>query len=156
MTMWRRFRGMTSQCANTRHTTQLACDPRRSRFIPRRAGSITAAARIAEPSSRDKEKCMKLIKTSAIALAASALLAGPVLAQGASSNTHIRGGAGVSGPAGTSGGAHVGSGVQTRPGSAGVQSGAKGTVGSGAAGAARGTVNGSAGAAGSAGGGMKR
>jgi hypothetical protein len=131
--------------------------PRRSRLIPGRAGSITAAARITEPSLREvKENCMKLIKTSAIALAASALLAGPVLAQGASSNTHIRGGAGVSGPAGTSGGAHVGSGVQTRPGSAGVQSGAKGTVGSGAAGAARGTVNGSAGAAGSAGGGMKR
>ena len=36
---------------------------------------------------------MKLVNTSAIALAISALLAGPVLAQGASSNTHIRGGA---------------------------------------------------------------
>lgn len=100
---------------------------------------------------------MKLIKTSAIALAASALLAGPVLAQGASSNTQIRGGAGVTAPGGTSGGAHAGSGVQTRPGSAGVHSAAKGTVGSGAAGSAHGTAGGAAGAGGSAtGGGMKR
>jgi hypothetical protein len=36
---------------------------------------------------------MKLVKASAIALAMSAMLAGPVLAQGASSDTHIRGGA---------------------------------------------------------------
>ena len=36
---------------------------------------------------------MKLAKTSAIAFAISALLAGPVLAQGASSDTQIRGGA---------------------------------------------------------------
>ena len=36
---------------------------------------------------------MKLVKTSAIAVAISALLAGPVLAQGASSDTQIRGGA---------------------------------------------------------------
>jgi len=36
---------------------------------------------------------MKLVKTSAIAVAISALLAGPVLAQGASSDTKVRGGA---------------------------------------------------------------
>ncbi len=36
---------------------------------------------------------MKLVKTSAIAVAMSALLSGPVLAQGASSDTPIRGGA---------------------------------------------------------------
>src|SRR5437588_9333874 len=35
---------------------------------------------------------MKLAKTSAIALAISTMLAGPVLAQGASSDTQIRGG----------------------------------------------------------------
>ncbi|MGH6709095.1 MAG: hypothetical protein ACREEK_09010 [Bradyrhizobium sp.] len=35
---------------------------------------------------------MKLVKTSAIALAVSAMLAGPVLAQGASSDTKVRGG----------------------------------------------------------------
>ena len=36
---------------------------------------------------------MKLVKTSAIAVAISALLAGPVLAQGASSDTQVRGSA---------------------------------------------------------------
>jgi hypothetical protein len=36
---------------------------------------------------------MKLVETSAIAVAISALLAGPVLAQGASSDTQVRGGA---------------------------------------------------------------
>ena len=36
---------------------------------------------------------MKLVKTSAIAFAISAMLAGPVLAQGASSDGQIRGGA---------------------------------------------------------------
>ena len=36
---------------------------------------------------------MKLVKTSAIAVAISALLVGPVLAQGASSDTKVRGGA---------------------------------------------------------------
>jgi hypothetical protein len=36
---------------------------------------------------------MKLVKTSAIAVAISALLAGPVLAQGVSSDTQVRGGA---------------------------------------------------------------
>jgi hypothetical protein len=36
---------------------------------------------------------MKVVKTSAIALAVSAMLAGPVLAQGVSSDTKIRGGA---------------------------------------------------------------
>jgi hypothetical protein len=39
------------------------------------------------------EKWMKLVKTSAIAIAMSAVLAGPVLAQGTSSDTQIRGGA---------------------------------------------------------------
>ena len=36
---------------------------------------------------------MKFAKTSAIALAVSAMLAGPVVAQGTSSDTKIRGGA---------------------------------------------------------------
>jgi hypothetical protein len=36
---------------------------------------------------------MKVVKTSAVALAISAMLAGPVLAQGASSDTKARGGA---------------------------------------------------------------
>ena len=46
---------------------------------------------------------MKLVKTSAIAVAISALLAGPVLAQGASSDTQIR--AGAQGETQTQGGA---------------------------------------------------
>src|SRR5713226_1576395 len=50
---------------------------------------------IAEPSiaKQTQEKRMKLVKTSAIAFAMLAVLAGPVLAQGASSDTQIRGGA---------------------------------------------------------------
>jgi hypothetical protein len=36
---------------------------------------------------------MKLVRTSAVVFAVSAILAGPVLAQGASSDTQIRGGA---------------------------------------------------------------
>lgn len=78
---------------------------------------------------------MKLVKTSAIAVAISALLAGPVLAQGASSDTH-RGAKGA------------GQMQQGAPGSmeddtptgqrAGAKTGAKGTVGAGS-GAARST-----------------
>jgi hypothetical protein len=53
------------------------------------------AHRTAEPSiaNQTQENRMKLVKTSAIALAMSAMLAGPVLAQGtsSSSDTHIRG-----------------------------------------------------------------
>jgi hypothetical protein len=49
----------------------------------------------AEPSiaNQTQEKWMKFVRTSAIAFAVSALLAGPVLAQGTSSDTQIRGGA---------------------------------------------------------------
>ena len=48
---------------------------------------------------------MKVVKTSAIALAISAMLAGPVLAQGASSDTKIRGG--VQGKSQMQGGASI-------------------------------------------------
>src|ERR1700704_1871497 len=90
------------------------------------------------------EKWMKLVKTSAIAFAMSAVLAGPVLAQGVSSDTQIRGGA--QGKSNMQGGAS-GSGdeefdAQTAaPGAkAGVnaKAGAKGTVGAGS-GAPKGT-----------------
>jgi hypothetical protein len=77
---------------------------------------------------------MKLVKTSAIVLAMSAMLAGPVLAQGASSDTQIRGGA--QGKGGMQGGVS-GSGDEdfhAQPGApgmnAGAKAGAKGTVGS--------------------------
>src|ERR1700704_1891412 len=101
---------------------------------------------IAVPSIANQtwENWMKLVKTSAIAFAMSAVLAGPVLAQGASSDTQIRGGA--QGKSNMQGGAS-GSGdeefdAQTAaPGAkAGVnaKAGAKGTVGAGS-GAPKGT-----------------
>jgi hypothetical protein len=78
---------------------------------------------------------MKLVKTSAIAVAISALLAGPVLAQGASSDTQIRGGAkattqmqgGASGSMDHDANAPAGSAGQR----AGAKTGMKGTVGAG-------------------------
>jgi hypothetical protein len=79
------------------------------------------------------EKWMKLVKISAIAFAMSAMLAGPVLAQGASSDTQIRGGA--QGRTNMQGGAS-GSGdeeMNVRAGApgekSGAKAGAKGTVG---------------------------
>ncbi|MDB5552591.1 MAG: hypothetical protein JWL86_2575 [Rhizobium sp.] len=88
---------------------------------------------------------MKLVKTSAIAFAVSAMLAGPVLAQGASSDTQIRGGA--QGRTNMQGGASGSSDEETdvRAGAAGEKTGinaktnTKGTVGSGS-GAAKGNA----------------
>jgi hypothetical protein len=92
----------------------------------------------AEPSVANQtwEKWMKLVKTSAIALAMSAMLVGPVLAQGASSDSQIRGGA--QGRSNMQGGAS-GSGDEdfnAQPGAPGGKAGlnvkgAKGTVGAG-------------------------
>ena len=88
---------------------------------------------------------MKLVKISAIAVAMSAMLAGPVLAQGAASDSQIRGGA--QGRSNNMQGGASGSGdeefdAQTAaPGAkAGVnaKAGAKGTVGAGS-GAPKGT-----------------
>jgi hypothetical protein len=83
------------------------------------------------------EKWMKLVKISTIAFAMSAMLAGPVLAQGVPSDTQIRGGAqGRSNmPGGASGSSDEDMGL--RAGAPGEKSGvnakagAKGTVGSG-------------------------
>ena len=79
---------------------------------------------------------MKLVKTSAIALALSAMLAGPVLAQGASSDSKIRGGA--QGKSQMQGGTSISDeelNTQTGAGAggekAGVNAKTKGTVGSG-------------------------
>jgi hypothetical protein len=107
-----------------------------------------------EPSIANQtwENWMKLVKTSAIAFAISALLAGPVLAQGVSSDTQTRGGAqgrsnmqgGVSGSGDEEFDAQTGA-----PGAkAGVnaKTGAKGTVGAGG-----GTVRGTGNAAGTVG-----
>jgi hypothetical protein len=90
---------------------------------------------------------MKLVKASAIALAMSAMLAGPVLAQGAASDTQIRGGA--QGKSKMQGGAPGGAEEEmdmragAPGGKAGVNAkpGAKGTVGTGS-GTPRGTATG--------------
>ena len=87
---------------------------------------------------------MKLVKTSAIALAVSAMLAGPVLAQGVSSDTKIR--SGVQGKSNMQGGASSSDDeeLNAQAGAAGeragvnAKTGAKGTVGAGS-GTSRGT-----------------
>jgi len=92
------------------------------------------------------EKWMKLVKTSAVAVAISALLAGPVLAQGASSDTQTRGGA--RGSTQMQGGAS-GSADEDAPAAghrAAAKTGMKGTVGAGS-GAPHGTAKTTGGAA---------
>src|SRR4051794_30788518 len=83
---------------------------------------------------------MKLVKTSAIALAISAMLAGPVLAQGASSDSKIRGGA--QGKSQMQGGPSISDdedvNAQTGAAGAGGNAKTKGTVGAGS-GATKGT-----------------
>src|SRR5882757_2660787 len=85
---------------------------------------------------------MKLVKTSAIALAMSAMLAGPVLAQGASSDSKVRGG--VQGKSQMQGGAPISDEeeLNAQTGAAGAKAGVnaktRGTVGAGS-GAAKGT-----------------
>jgi len=119
-----------------------------TRWCVRWAGPVPAdGAWISRTVHREltQEKWMKLVKTSAIAFALSAMLAGPVLAQGASSDTHIRGGA--QGRSNMQGGAS-GSGDEefnAQPGAPGekagvnAKAGAKGTVGAGS-GAPKGTA----------------
>jgi hypothetical protein len=110
--------------------------------------SRRTAHEIAEPFIvQTWEKLMKLVKTSAIAFAMSAMLVGPVLAQGASSDTQIRGGA--QGKSNMHGGT-LGSGDEdfsASPGTPGAKAGvnakagAKGTVGAGG-GSPKGTTGG--------------
>src|SRR3981081_847803 len=118
--------------ANAPFVTRLFCAMGRSGTGGRRTG-------IAVPSIANQtwENWMKLVKTSAIAVAMSAMLVGPVLAQGASSDTQIRGGA--QGNSNMHGGT-LGSGDEdfnaqqgARGAKAGVnaKAGAKGTVGAG-------------------------
>jgi hypothetical protein len=114
-----------------------------------RSGQGEWRSKIARPlvAGQSWEKWMKLVKTSAMALALSAMLAGPVLAQ--ATDTQTRGGAqGRSNmQGGTSGSMDEDSSPQ--PGAPGeksganAKSGAKGTVGAGGA-----TTKGSGGAAG--------
>ncbi len=126
--------------ANAPFVTRLFCAMGRS---------DTGGRRMEEPYRpsliKTWENWMKLVKTSAIAFAMSAVLAGPVLAQGASSDTQIRGGA--QGRSNMQGGAS-GSAVEefnAQPGAPGekagvnAKAGAKGTVGAGSGGAPKGT-----------------
>src|SRR3981081_403258 len=103
-----------------------------------RTGTDGAWNRRAAIANQTLEKCMKLVKTSAIAFAISAMLAGPVLAQGAGSDTQIRGGA--QGRTNNMQGGASGSGDEefdAQPGTPGskagvnAKAGAKGTVGAG-------------------------
>ena len=79
------------------------------------------------------ENWMKLVKTSAIAVAISALLAGPVLAQGASSDTKVRGAQGKTQMQGGAAGSvdeDVNAGAGQKAGAT-AKTGMKGTVGAG-------------------------
>ena len=124
---------MTPKSLHDHHTARLACtravremsDPAISMLGPNGAGVTERLS----PTSW--EIWMKLVKTSAIAVAISALLAGPVLAQGASSGTQVRGGA--QGKTQMQGGAS-GSVDEDAPAAgqrAGAKTGMKGTVGAG-------------------------
>lgn len=100
---------------------------------------------------------MKAIKTSVIVLAASALLAGPVLAQGVTVDTQTRGQArGTTSAPGAGGSAETG--VDTQVGAPGAKAGVKAKAGTagGIEAPTTGTVKGGAGAAGKAGGDLKR
>jgi hypothetical protein len=88
---------------------------------------------------------MKLVKSSAIAFAMSALIAGPVLAQGVSSDPRVRGGmqSGGTMQGGMSGGAEED--LNAQPGMSNEKTGtrtkgAKGTVGNAGSAASKGTV----------------
>jgi hypothetical protein len=121
-----------------------------------RSGTGARNRRTVHRESKTWEKWMKLVKTSAIAIAMSAILAGPVLAQGAASDTQIRGGAQgrTNMQGGASGSSDEDLNAQAPPGAkAGVnaKAGTKGTVG-----AATGAVKGNAGAAGDPAAGGKR
>jgi hypothetical protein len=130
---------MTLKSLHDHHITRLAWPPRRSRA--ERSGDEYARSRTAlkEPNclspTKPWEKWMKLVKTSAVAVAISALLVGPVLAQGASSGTQVRGGAqgktqmqgGTSGSMDEDATAPAGAANQR----AGAKTGMKGTVGAG-------------------------
>src|ERR1700676_1132092 len=152
---WPRFREMAPESLQDDHTARLAWRMRRSRHVRRCDGQVRyrTAHPIAEPfiAKSNLEKWMKLVTTSAIAFAISALLAGPVLAQGAASDTQTRGGAqgrinNMQGGASGSGDAEFDAQQPGAPGAkAGVnaKAGAKGTVGAG-----RGATKGSAGTVG--------
>jgi hypothetical protein len=115
-----------------------------------RFGTGARNRRTVHRESKTWEKWMKLVKTSAIAFAVSAMLAGPVLAQGAASDPQIRGGA--QGRTNMQGGASGSSdeelGTQ-QPGAPGAKAGVNAKTGTkGTVGAATGAAKGAGGAVG--------
>jgi hypothetical protein len=140
---------MTPKSLHDHHTVRVAWRVRRSthdisgdaHVRPGTALEMTAL-RIADQTL---ENWMKLVKTSAIAVAVSALLIGPVLAQGAASDTQVRGGARTNMQGGAAGSADgdVNAGAAGQKAGADAKTGMKGTVGAGS-----GAPKGSGGAAG--------
>ena len=137
---------MTLKFLHDHHIARLAWRARRSRIMTDPAMGMFGLRTVSEEIellviNKPLENWMKLVKTSAIAVAISALLAGPVLAQGASSGTPSRGG--VQGKTQMQGGAS-GSVDEDAPAGAasqraGAKPGTKGTVGA-ASGAPHGTA----------------
>jgi len=144
---------MTPKSLHDHHIARLAWRARRSRIMTDPAMGMFGLRTVSEEIellviNKPLENWMKLVKTSAIAVAISALLAGPVLAQGASSGTQSRGGA--QGKTQMQGGAS-GSVDEDAPAGAasqraGAKTGMKGTVGAGS-GAPQGTAKPMGGAA---------
>jgi hypothetical protein len=122
-----------------------------------RSGTGARNRRTVHRESKTWEKWMKLVKTSAIAFAVSAMLAGPVLAQGAASDTQIRGGA--QGRTNMQGGASGSSeeDLNAQPGAPGAKAGVNAKTGTkGTVGAATGAPKGAGGAVGDPAAGGKR
>jgi hypothetical protein len=120
-----------------------------------RSGTGARNRRTVHRESKTWEKWMKLVKASAIAFAVSAMLAGPVLAQGAASDPQIRGGA-QGRTNNMQGGGDEELGTQ-QPGTPGAKAGVNAKTGTkGTVGAATGAAKGNAGAAGDPAAGGKR
>jgi hypothetical protein len=129
------FRETASKSLNDDHTRRIAWRPRRSNLLRDELVRLRRTAhQAAEPIiAKIQEKWMKLVKTSAIACALSALIVTPVLAQGTSSGARP-GGTVQSKPMQ---GSTMGSGdeeMSAQPGAAGDTTGMKSTKGT------RGTV----------------
>jgi hypothetical protein len=115
----------------------MADAPFAPRVIRRRAVRCERHVKQAEPLvvAQNLETSMKLVKISAIAAAISALLAGPVLAQGAPSDAKVRGGAQgkthMQGSASGSADEDINADATGRKAGATAKSGMKATVGTG-------------------------
>jgi hypothetical protein len=134
---------MTAKSLHDDHTTRLAshaCRLREFKLVRWvRLGAANGAhtRRAVHRESTSQEKSMKFAKTTVLAFAVSAALASPVLAQGASSDTQMRGGAQgkTTAPGGMSGSGdeelESQSAAPAQKGSVNAKAGSKNTVGSG-------------------------